>query len=438
MLDEAEWERMEPALSNHLDKIRRIREEQTCDIATAQRLAGQDACDLYYDMTGYRETNFNALWHHRLANFGSECPRCGHLFRTPKATFCANCGLKKNDAEKLSTSKGPITMEPSEAVLAAANEHVDQHPSEKLRSALNAIAGLPEVERSEAVTKIATGLPTIDNPSGAGILAVWLGAHVEKSGDPTKTAASVLETLLRWSRSIPEMPEDETPPELAPDLADGLEMLGRSMVAHLSRSKTLLTEIRGREDACAVLAKAEKWSPGPMWVMEILRQRSGELVVLHGQEWKGYRVVYQNISNCFHLFTLLQGALDGIMPGSRHASAQTLAIAKGEQLEECHDEAWWHYGQASSREPTLVTTVFGEGSPDSIEQHNGEQVLLLWPPLLQGRSWDGGFFSPTLEAAPPSVTIKCELSVEEVGEWRTRLGLPEAVRPRGKPWWKFW
>ena len=43
--------------------------------------------------------------------------------------------------------------------------------------------------------------------------------------------------------------------------------------------------------------------------MEILRQRSGELVVLHGQEPRGFRVAYRNMSYCFHLFTLLQGAL---------------------------------------------------------------------------------------------------------------------------------
>jgi hypothetical protein len=95
MLDESEWERMAPSLSNHIERIQRIRREHDCDLGTAKDMAGQEACDLYFEMTGYRETNFNAIWHHRLASYGPECPQCGHLFRTSKASFCANCKLKR-------------------------------------------------------------------------------------------------------------------------------------------------------------------------------------------------------------------------------------------------------------------------------------------------------------------------------------------------------
>lgn len=95
MLEEAEWERMAPALSDQITMIKRIRQEHGCDVGTAKRMAGEAACNLYSEMTGYRETNLNAIWHHRLALYGPECPQCGHLIRTPKARFCANCGLKR-------------------------------------------------------------------------------------------------------------------------------------------------------------------------------------------------------------------------------------------------------------------------------------------------------------------------------------------------------
>ena len=100
MLDESEWTRLVPELTRHIEKIKQIRKELKCDMAKAHEFAGKAACDLYFEMTGYRETNSHALWHHRLAQFGKECPKCGQLFRTPEARFCANCGMKKKDAEK--------------------------------------------------------------------------------------------------------------------------------------------------------------------------------------------------------------------------------------------------------------------------------------------------------------------------------------------------
>ena len=106
MLEEAEWNRLAPSLTNHIEGIKRIRKDQNCDLATAKRFADNSACDLYFEMTGFKETNINVLWYHRLSIYGNECPKCGHLFRTPKATFCANCGLKNVEAEQTSERYG--------------------------------------------------------------------------------------------------------------------------------------------------------------------------------------------------------------------------------------------------------------------------------------------------------------------------------------------
>jgi hypothetical protein len=46
----------------------------------------------YNKMTGFGETNLNAVYHHRLSLYGPPCPDCGKRLRTPKARFCAACG----------------------------------------------------------------------------------------------------------------------------------------------------------------------------------------------------------------------------------------------------------------------------------------------------------------------------------------------------------
>jgi hypothetical protein len=50
------------------------------------------ALDYFERITGYRETNINAVWHHRLALYGPACAGCGKPLRTPQASYCLACG----------------------------------------------------------------------------------------------------------------------------------------------------------------------------------------------------------------------------------------------------------------------------------------------------------------------------------------------------------
>lgn len=52
--------------------------------------------DYYYEVTGHRETEPNAIMHHRVAQYGPPCEKCGKPYRTTKASFCAACGNKRN------------------------------------------------------------------------------------------------------------------------------------------------------------------------------------------------------------------------------------------------------------------------------------------------------------------------------------------------------
>jgi hypothetical protein len=51
--------------------------------------------DYYKDITGFEETEPNAVMHHRIVQYGPPCEKCGKPYRTPKASFCAACGSKR-------------------------------------------------------------------------------------------------------------------------------------------------------------------------------------------------------------------------------------------------------------------------------------------------------------------------------------------------------
>ena len=55
----------------------------------------KELLDYYNDLTGFRETEPNAIMHHSLEQIGPDCENCGKPYRTPKAKMCVNCGNKR-------------------------------------------------------------------------------------------------------------------------------------------------------------------------------------------------------------------------------------------------------------------------------------------------------------------------------------------------------
>lgn len=92
MLTDAEWQQVEPHLRNAVEQIKGYREKHACSLAEATSKGfGQEALKLYSQMTGFTETNPNALFHHRLSLYGPPCRSCGKPLRTPQARYCAMC-----------------------------------------------------------------------------------------------------------------------------------------------------------------------------------------------------------------------------------------------------------------------------------------------------------------------------------------------------------
>lgn len=99
MLTEQEWQSMEPLLRQVIEDVKRHRAATGDGLATAlQSVDSIRALSLYERLTGFRETNPSALWHHRASLYGPPCTSCGKPLRTPQASYCPACGAKRSDA----------------------------------------------------------------------------------------------------------------------------------------------------------------------------------------------------------------------------------------------------------------------------------------------------------------------------------------------------
>jgi len=96
-LDEIEWQQISPLLIDAAAEIIEYRVKYNCDLFTARKNVKPEAMNKFEELTGIPGIHFEIIYHHRLSDWGPECEHCGHLLRTPNASFCANCGKKPVD-----------------------------------------------------------------------------------------------------------------------------------------------------------------------------------------------------------------------------------------------------------------------------------------------------------------------------------------------------
>jgi len=92
ILEEDEWAEVLPRRQEGIRRIKEYRATHDATLERAKEIYGGGALDRYFEITGFRETNVNALWHHRVGLFGPPCEACGKPLRTPRAKLCAACG----------------------------------------------------------------------------------------------------------------------------------------------------------------------------------------------------------------------------------------------------------------------------------------------------------------------------------------------------------
>jgi len=68
-------------------------EQGKCNMTRTERFS--ELLDYYKQLTGFKETNPNAIMHHRIELYGPPCESCTKPYRTPHAKFCAACGHKR-------------------------------------------------------------------------------------------------------------------------------------------------------------------------------------------------------------------------------------------------------------------------------------------------------------------------------------------------------
>ncbi|MEL6868861.1 MAG: hypothetical protein AAFO81_03585 [Pseudomonadota bacterium] len=97
LLNETEWTEIEPLLRAAVRDVKEYRSKTHAELAEAlEKNQGVAALQRHKELTGFVETNVNAIWHHRRSNYGDPCPDCGKLLRTPRATLCPECGYAEN------------------------------------------------------------------------------------------------------------------------------------------------------------------------------------------------------------------------------------------------------------------------------------------------------------------------------------------------------
>lgn len=59
----------------------------------------KELLEYYNNLTGFGETEPNAIMHYSLEQIGPDYENCKKPYRTPKAKLCGNCGNKRKGEE---------------------------------------------------------------------------------------------------------------------------------------------------------------------------------------------------------------------------------------------------------------------------------------------------------------------------------------------------
>ncbi len=290
-------------------------------------------------------------------------------------------------------------------------------------------------EDSAAFDLCAQALHTMP-PMAAGLMSLALGGEVEDGRSPKQSGREIVALFTSWMNQLPQASLEDESEEIADEeapeieltehqnvLLEALLMLSRSVVAHLARMPEYRAALSNDQAFMDQVDHLQTFTYAATWVHTALLKESNDLLLLDMVGAGGAHVRYENVANCFHLFTLIQCVIGKQLTGGHKPKSAVFKAARNESDVEVNDAAWWHYGNPHDNEPNITSSIWGEGSVSSIPRIDELQVILLWPLILNSRTWDGGFFSPRLEAMMPSIQVEAILSPTECEPWLKRLNL---------------
>ncbi len=318
--------------------------------------------------------------------------------------------------------------------------------------------------RDTMLEQVAT-LMTTTNLSRASCVAVSCGALVEAGAEPLRGLTIVMKgTHAALAGAVPfieacqkaaaqngdsaEQPEacveargEQVAGQMPREAAafDAAPRFCQAMTAFLSRSR----EARRLAQADGELLADCTRMPFDPGFVEFLRKLllvldDEEMVVLHPQLRRGYRIQISGIGDNFQLHTLLADALigdptQGWLPGKR-PDARVAALAKDAPF--APEEMWdlpsvegtfnlvnWHGLQPDETLPEGIQPdatkhwIWNEGIPADIAPFEGQRVILLGPPPYN-RFWNAGRIFPGMKADLRVLEI---LSPETVQQWLRRI-----------------
>ena len=92
MLDEQEYAEIASLFSSGTESVKVYRRENNAPLKSVPITEMYaPMLERYEAMTGYKETNPNAVMHHRFSLYGPPCIHCGKPLRTVKAKICGSC-----------------------------------------------------------------------------------------------------------------------------------------------------------------------------------------------------------------------------------------------------------------------------------------------------------------------------------------------------------
>jgi hypothetical protein len=308
--------------------------------------------------------------------------------------------------------------------------------------------------RNRVLQQLAAALPEAD-PFPAGQIALACGTLVEQDGDPTLAVGAIVQRLPQQLRAAHayiqtlaanlgiDRTREGQEERLAKAVAERenkvqvlqeLSMLIQPAMTMLCRHQGARQAARQNPDLADGTAALAPLHREAFFLARLLALTDGEeLLALHPESNKGFRVVLEAIQNNFHLFTLLQDALIGAPAEGKlegpSLRTEVIATARGERPLSAGDTdsaVWTFYNWAGLRPDGNWSPsadghwILGEDQPRDIPLFEGQRIILLGP-LAVPCSWDAHFFAPLHEALRSRVQVVETLPAAVVADWTARI-----------------